>query len=148
MVVRQLAEQEIASALELVRRVFDEFEAPGYGQEGTDEFHACLEDDAYLSGIVYYGAFDDDLLVGVLGIRGEACHICFLFVDGAYQRLGIGTLLLERALADFEGRTITLNSSPAARAFYEVRGFVATGREQRVRGIRFTPMAYRVDASE
>ena len=148
MVVRQLTEQEIATALGLVRRVFDEFEAPDYGQEGTGEFHACLEDDAYLSDIVWYGAFDEDLLVGVLGIRSEACHICFLFVDGAFQRRGIGTLLLERVVADFEGRTITLNSSPSARAFYEAQGFVAADREQTVRGIRFTPMAYRVDASE
>lgn len=94
--VRPLESSERGKELQLAWRVFCEFESPDYAPEGTEEFKRCLNDEAYLSGIRYYGAFDEDKLVGVLGIREEKCHICFFFVEGKYQRLGIGTKLFRR----------------------------------------------------
>ena len=138
--VRPLHEEETESALRLAWKVFCAFEAPDYAPEGTEEFKRCLNDDAYLAGIRYYGAFDEDRLVGMLGIRGEKGHICFFFVDGDYQRLGIGTKLFGRMREDFPERTITLNSSPCGLPFYKALGFTATDAEQTVSGIRFTPM--------
>ena len=93
--VRLLENAEKGKALQLAWRVFCEFESPDYALEGTEEFKKCLNDDAYLSGICYYGAFDKDKLVGVLGIREESCHICFFFVEGEYHRLGIGRKLFK-----------------------------------------------------
>ena len=140
--VRPLGNAEKGKALQLAWRVFCEFESPDYALEGTEEFKKCLNDDAYLSGICYYGAFDEDKLVGVLGIREESCHICFFFVEGEYHRLGIGRKLFKRMREDFPGRTITLNSSPYGLPFYTALGFKATDREKTVNGIRFTPMKY------
>ena len=117
--------------------MFCEFESSVYAPEGTEEFKRCLNDDAYLSGIRYYGAFDADKLVGVLGIREEKCHVCFFFVEGEYQRLGIGRKLFRRMQKDFPARTITLNSSPYGLPFYKVLGFTATGSEKTVNGIPF-----------
>ena len=140
--VRPLENAEKGKALQLAWRVFCEFESPDYALEGMEEFKKCLNDDAYLSGICYYGAFDEDKLVGVLGIREESCHICFFFVEGEYHRLGIGRKLFKRMREDFPGRTITLNSSPYGLPFYNALGFKATDREKTVNGIRFTPMKY------
>ena len=80
--VRPLESAERGKALQLAWRVFCKFESPDYALEGTEEFKRCLNDDAYLAGICYYGAFDEDKLVGVLGIREKKCHICFFFVEG------------------------------------------------------------------
>ena len=140
--VRPLESAEKGKALQLAWRVFCEFESPDYAPEGTEEFKHCLNDDAYLSGIRYYGVFDEDKLVGVLGIREEKCHICFFFVEGEYHRLGIGRKLFRRMREDFPRRTITLNSSPYGLPFYKALGFTATDSEKTVNGIRFTPMEY------
>ncbi len=142
--VRPLAQDETESARRLAWKVFTEYESPDYPPEGTEEFRKCLHDGEYLKGIVYYGAFDGEKLVGMLGIREERNHICFFFVDGECQRLGIGTGLFRRMLEDFPGRTITLNSSPYGLPFYKAIGFRATDSEQTVNGIRFTPMEYRI----
>ena len=139
---RPLERAEKGNALQLAWRVFCEFESPDYAPEGTEEFKRCLNDDAYLSGIRYYGAFDEGKLVGVLGIREEKRHVCFFFVEGKYQRLGIGTKLFRRMREDFPGHTITLNSSPYGLPFYKALGFTVTGSEMTVNGIRFTPMEY------
>ena len=88
--VRPLENAEKGKALQLAWKVFCEFEFPDYAPEGTEEFKKCLNDDAYLAGIRYYGGFDEEKLVGMLGIREEKWHVCFFFVDGEYQRLGIG----------------------------------------------------------
>ncbi len=142
--VRPLEQDETEAARRLAWKVFKEYESPDYPPEGTEEFSRCLHDGEYLKGIVYYGAFDEDKLVGMLGIREEKNHICFFFVDGEYQRLGIGTGLFRRMLEDFPGQTITLNSSPYGLPFYEAVGFRATTSEQTINGIRFTPMEYRI----
>ena len=140
--IRSLAEEETPAALSLAWKVFSEYESPDYSPEGTEEFCKCLHDDAYLAGIVYYGAFDGEKLVGLLGIRGEKRHICFFFVDGAYHRRGIGTKLFAKIREDYPGQAVTLNSSPYGLPFYRALGFEATDREQTVNGIRFTPMRY------
>ena len=141
---RPLESAEKGTALQLAWKVFCEFESPDYAPEGTEEFKRCLNDDAYLAGVRYYGAFDEEKLVGMLGIREESCHICFFFVEGEYQRLGIGRKLFRRMREDFPRHKITLNSSPYGLPFYKAIGFQATDCEKTVNGIRFTPMDYNV----
>ena len=140
--VRPLEKGETGAALQLAWRVFCEYESPDYAPEGTEEFRKALNDDAYLAGIEYYGAFDGDKLIGMLGIRKEKAHLCLLFVDGEYHRRGVGTALFEHMREDYGGKTITVNSSPFGVAFYRALGFTPTDGEQTVNGIRFTPMEY------
>lgn len=138
--VRLLTAEETDAALQLAWKVFTEFESPDYAPEGTEEFRKCLKDQAYLAGIRYYGAFEGEELVGMLGIRERRGHICFFFVDGDHHRRGIGRKLFAKVREDFAGCRITLNSSPFALPFYRRLGFTATDREQTINGIRFTPM--------
>ena len=140
--IRKLSEEEISTALDLAWRVFSEYESPDYGEEGIEEFRKCLHDEGYLAGIEYYGAFDGERLIGLVGIRSDKKHICFFFVDGKYHRQGIGTMLFKVVRQDYPNQTITLNSSPYGVPFYHALGFTDTDKEQTVNGIRFTPMKY------
>ena len=141
--IRLLTEDETDAALALAWKVFTDYEAPDYAPEGTEEFRKTLEDQAYLAGLRYYGAFDGEKLIGLLAIRVRQRHICFFFVDGEYHRRGIGTKLFRRLRGDFPGQKITLNSSPYGLPFYKAIGFKETDSEQTVNGIRFTPMEYK-----
>ena len=140
--IRKLSAEERASALDLAWRVFSEYESPDYSKEGTEEFKKCLHDEEYLAGIEYYGAFDGQRLIGLVGIRSDRKHICFFFVDGKYHRQGIGTRLFKAVCQEYPDQTITLNSSPYGVPFYHALGFKDTDKEQTVNGIRFTPMRY------
>ena len=133
-------ETEIPAVLKLAWKVFLEFESPVYPPEGTEEFRKTLRDEDYLSGIEYIGAFEGDDPVGVIGFRPVRMHICFFFVDGKYQRRGIGTGMFRYLRELFPERDITLNSSPYGIPFYKHLGFTETDEEQSVNGIRFTPM--------
>ena len=141
-IIRRLHREETGAALRLAWKVFCAFESSDYAPEGTAEFKKTLQNEAYLAGIGYYGAFDHGTLIGTLGIREENAHICFFFVDGAYQRRGVGTGLFERMREDYPGRTITLNASPYGLPFYAALGFTATDKERTVNGIRFTPLIF------
>lgn len=140
---RRLRENEIPAALALSAEVFTEFEAPEYVPEGTAEFLRSLADESYLKGLVYWGAFEGETLIGMLAIREQACHICLFFVRGDRHRRGIGRALFTCAREAFAGKTLTLNAAPYALAFYEALGFETTDEEQTVNGIRFTPMCLR-----
>ena len=140
--IRRLSDPEIPAALDLAWRVFTEYESPDYSTEGTEEFRKCLHDEKYLYGIDYYGAFDDNELIGLIGIRTKLEHICFFFVDGQYHRERIGTKMFEHLLENYKGNIITVNSSPYGLGFYKKLGFVPTEEEKTIKGIRFTPMIY------
>ena len=117
--IRILTEDETDEALALAWKVFTEYESPDYTPEGTEEFRKALENETYLAGLRYYGAFDGDKLIGLLAIRVRQRHICFFFVDAEYHRRGIGTKLFRRLREDFPGQKITLNSSPYGLPFYK-----------------------------
>ena len=142
LIIRRCKDSEIPAALELAWKVFLEYESPDYSPEGTEEFRKSIHDPEYLAGIDYYGAFEGEKLVGTVGIRPDRRHICFFFVEGDHHRRGIGTKMFRAVLADYPGRTITLNSSPYGLPFYLALGFVRTAEEQTVNGIRFTPMVF------
>ncbi len=148
--IRPLREAEIQTASALVRRVFAEFEAPDYAQEGIDVFHRFIAPEAlaeqFRSGsLKLWGAFRQDTLAGVAAVRNQN-HICLLFVDKSYHRQGIARALFS-AVRDFCSTDpaisrITVNSSPYAVGIYRKLGFTATDAERIADGIRFTPMVY------
>lgn len=145
--VRKLLPEERSNALDLAWRVFSEYESPDYSEEGTEEFRKCLHDENYLDGIDYYGAFDAERLIGLVGVRPDRKHICFFFVDGEYHRQGVGKKMFTAIKNDYCNQIITLNSSPFGVPFYHALGFEDTDKEQTVNGIRFTPMKIYLDCS-
>lgn len=140
--VRRLTRDEIPAACQLMWEVFLQFEAPEYPPEGVAAFRASLDDEERLRRLNFYGAFDGDRLVGALCMR-EPHHIGGFFVDAAYHRWGIGRRLFEAMKQDYARKAFTVHSSPYAVEVYRHLGFAATGPEQTVNGLRFTPMEYK-----
>lgn len=139
--VRRLSREEIPAALELCWRVFLEFEAPEYSEEGIAAFRASLDDQERTRRLRFYGAFHGDTLVGVLCMR-EPQHIGGFFVDAPYHRRGIGKKLFAAMRQDYEKQEFTVNSSSYAVEVYRHLGFAPTDGEQNIDGLRFTPMKY------
>lgn len=138
--IREIRQDEIEKALSLVWKVFQEYEAPDYTKEGTEEFYKSIHDESYLSELCCYGAFTHDELVGVIATRNNGTHIALFFVDGKYHRQGIGRQLFQTAQRANDSDKMTVNSSPYAVPVYHKLGFKDTDTEQTVNGLRFTPM--------
>ncbi|MGN0520195.1 MAG: GNAT family N-acetyltransferase [Candidatus Fimenecus sp.] len=142
--VRRLLQSELPAALELCWTVFCQFEAPEYTQEGIREFQAALQDGERNRQMEFYGAFDENTLVGVLAVRAPQ-HIGYFFVKPEYHRRGIGRKLFETMRETYEIPIFTVNSSPYAVEFYRRLGFAPTDGEQVTNGIRYTPMRYEAE---
>ncbi len=132
----------------LVSRSFNEFVAPGYSQEGVDEFLKYAQPDSLLrrsqTGHFVVVAQVQDTIVGMVEVRGNK-HISMLFVDKNFQQRGIGKELVKKSLEIAQSNNpelaqMSINSSPYAVPIYEKLGFRKKEPEQMKNGIRFTPM--------
>lgn len=141
--IRKLMNSELKPALELIRVVFEQFEAPDYSEQGV----AAFRDFISLNNIVeqfekgainFWGYFKAEVLVGVIATR-RINHICILFVKKEFHRQGIAKLLFQEVEANCLGQKdvseITVNSSPYAVEIYRHLGFEATAMEQTIDGI-------------
>lgn len=74
------------------------------------------------------GAFDADAIAGFIASNGQ--HVDQLFIDPDYQRSGVGSALLLRALDSAPGTTTlhVFEANQNARAFYAKHGFRERGR--------------------
>ena len=144
----EMKEEELKETLELVKRVFDEFEAPDYTGEGVTNFYKFIAYDSILeqlkNNFKIFVAKVEDKIIGMVCIR-DCSHIAMLFVDKKYHKKGIGTELMNIAKnyckeKNGDNYKITVNSAPFAIDFYHKIGFKDTGKEQTVDGIRFLPM--------
>lgn len=140
MQIRELYVNEMNKAIDLVWHVFKEFEAPDYSEQGVKEFWNSIHDEEYLNKLRIYGAFEDEQILGMIATRNEGGHIALFFVDGKYQRHGIGKKLFSLVSEDNTGGSITVNSSPFAVPIYHRLGFVDTNSERVTNGLRYTPM--------
>ena len=151
--IRKVKSDEVEAALALALEVFMQFEAPDYDPKGVEAFKKdMVENPIFIEnakqGICpIYGAFDDDKIVALMGMRSSKTHINLVFTKKEYHRKGIATALFQYLLEDVLKENpaleeITLNSSPYGLPFYLHIGFVALDVEQEKHGIRYTPMKY------
>lgn len=137
---------QVNTAMALIERVFMIFEAPDYEQDGIDAFLDYIEPAAIYQRInaeeiKLWCAMDHGVMVGVIAMR-PPCAVSLLFVEPKWHRRGIARQLLEHALSDYRkaDTPVTVHSSPYAVAAYRRLGFVETGPETTVSGIRYQPM--------
>jgi GNAT superfamily N-acetyltransferase len=138
-------EQEVCA---LVIRVFNEFVAHQYSDNGIQEFlkyvqppylsKRCQEDD------FVFLAISGGRIVGMIELV-ENSHISLFYTEGERQGTGIGTELLRKALQicvrdEPTIKGITVYSSPNAVSIYEKLGFSRMEPEQVKNGIRFVSM--------
>lgn len=153
--IRKINGSEVEEALDLAREVFLQFEAPDYPPEGTDAFlRDIVQNDAFrekcrLGICPVYAAFDAGKMIGIIGMRADKTHINMVFTKKEYHRQGVATSIFRYLLSDRLReapalKELTLNSSPYGIPFYLHLGFVPLSEEQRMDGIRFTPMKYTI----
>ncbi len=135
---------EIKKALRLALRVFLEYDAPLFEPEGKESFRAYIMggtiEAAVLDGrACIFAAYDGDDMVGMMCIDAAA-HINLLFVEGGYQKHGVGSALIEEAFALHGNVKYTVNAAPPGYSFYRKHGFIPASREERKGGLTYTPM--------
>lgn len=149
---REIKEGEEEKTCQMVMSCFNEFVAPGYSVEGVNEFSKYVNPQAAKHRLTNNHfiilALDNKVLAGVIEVRNYN-HISLFFVRREYQIRGIGKKLYKLALdkcllSQPDIGVIEVNSSPYAVPIYQKMGFVKTGDEQIVNGIRFTPMVFRL----
>jgi GNAT superfamily N-acetyltransferase len=100
-------------------------------EEGRETGHAVAELGGRPSGYIVYGPSRDE------DASRHTGEVWALYVHPDVWRRGVGSALVEDALAELgaagyrEATLWTLAGSGAARSFYESRGFVRDGAEQR-----------------
>ena len=148
-VIRLLSGCEMEEALALVWEGFSDFQAEGCSEETIDEFWRSIDQEymiqQYGDGTIrFWGAFEDDFMVGVCAIR-EMRQVELLYVDAQYHRLGIGSSLLKKAVMDtkeiaLDMNQLRVNASPYSVPFFKAMGFEAAGEMQEMDGLKFLPM--------
>ena len=151
---KEIKQEELPETLELVHKVFDEFEAPYYSEEGIASFYKFIDinnmSEQYSNGSLYfYGCFVNDIIVGMIAVK-DFVHISLLFVDKQYHRQGIARSLFDHIIQICKEKNpslkmITVNSSPYAVDVYHKLGFSNVSSEQVVDGIKFTPMELKIE---
>lgn len=148
--IQEININELHETLDLVKRVFDEFEAPCYSLKGIESFYEFTN-----YNIIKYKLTqnmkmlvvkDGKNIIGMIAFR-DYKHICMLFIDKKYHKKGIGSKLVSIAIDLCRSNTaglesVTVNSSPYAVEFYHKIGFKDMDKEQVEDGIRFTPMKF------
>ena len=145
---RDIHRGEEIQACGMVLRSFNEFVAPGYSQEGRNEFKRYVNPEAIRERLLHGNwvtlALVEDSIIGLMEVRSNN-HIALLFVDKTWHRQGVARKLVELCLErckqnNNDLKAIEVNSSPFAVPIYERLGFTKTNNEQIENGIRYTPM--------
>ena len=86
--IRKLTQEEYNNAADLSYQVC--MERNDFTQEGIETFKSFVYDTSLMNTLDIYGAFDNHLLIGIIGVHRERQHISLFFVLPHYHRQGIG----------------------------------------------------------
>jgi len=151
-----LLEGEEQKTCDLVLRVFDEFVAPYYSEEGINEFKSYITPELLAkrskANHIVLIAKQSSKIVGMIEMRDNH-HISLFFVSTELQTRGIGKKLFLNALAHCRKNIPSLtqldvHSSPNAVSIYESLGFQQNGEKQIKNGICFIPMLLKLADSQ
>ena len=138
--IKQLLNNEKDEALLFAKRVFIESEDESYSEQGIETFCNFVNNKKITKSFKVYGAFEDNVLKGIIATDRRKRHINLFFVDKSSQAKGIGKELMSVIVNDNENSYITVNSSRYGVPIYEKLGFVKIEDEKEQDGLKFTPM--------
>ena len=138
--VKQLLNNEKDEALLFAKRVFIESEDDSYTKQGIETFCNFVDNKKITKSFKVYGAFEDNILKGVIATDRRKRHINLFFVDKSSQGKGIGKGLMNIVVNNNENSYITVNSSRYGVPIYEKLGFIKIEEEKEQDGLKFTPM--------
>jgi len=81
MEIKQLLNNEKDEALLFVKRVFIESEDDSYTKKGIETFCNFVDNKKITKSFKVYGAFEDNVLKGIIATDSPKKHICLFFVD-------------------------------------------------------------------
>ena len=138
--IKQLLNNEKDEALLFAKRVFIESEDESYSEQGIETFCNFVNNKKITKSFKVYGAFEDNVLKGIIATDSPKKHICLFFVDKGSQGKGIGKELMSVIVNNNGNSYITVNSSRYGVPIYEKIGFIKTEEEKEQDGLKFTPM--------
>ena len=138
--VKQLLNNEKDEALLFAKRVFIESEDDSYTKKGIETFCNFVDNKKITKSFKVYGAFEDNVLKGLIATDRRKKHISLFFVDKDSQGKGIGKELMSIIINKNENSYITVNSSRYGVPIYEKLGFIKMEEEKEQDGLKFTPM--------
>ena len=140
MEIRQLLNNKKDEALLFVKRVYIESKDESYSEQGIETFCNFVDNKKITKSFKVYGAFENNILKGVIATDSQKRHICLFFVDKVSQGKGIGKELMKVVINNNENSYITVNSSRYGVPIYEKLGFIKIEEEKEQDGLKFTPM--------
>lgn len=140
MEIRQLLNNKKDEALLFVKRVYIESKDESYSEQGIETFCNFVDNKKITKSFKVYGAFENNILKGIIATDSQKRHICLFFVDKVSQGKGIGKELMSVIVNNNGNSYITVNSSRYGVPIYEKLGFVKTEEEKEQDGLKFTPM--------
>ena len=138
--IKQLLNNEKDKALLFAKKVYIECKDDSYSEQGIETFCNFVDNKKITKSFKVYGAFEDNILKGVIVTDRRKRHINLFFVDKSSQGKGIGKELMSIIIDDNENSFITVNSSRYAVSIYQNLGFIKTEEEKEQDGLKFTPM--------
>ena len=138
--INQLLNKEKDEALLFVKKVYIESKDESYSEKGIETFCNFIGNKEITKSFKVYGAFEDNILKGVIATDKRKRHITLFFVDKDSQGKGIGKELMKVVINNNENSYITVNSSRYGVPIYEKLGFVKMEEEKEQDGLKFTPM--------
>ena len=138
--IKQLLKNEKDKAVLFAKRIFIESEDESYSKEGIETFCNFVDNKKITKSFKVYGAFEDNILKGLIATDRRKRHINLFFVDKVLQGKGIGKKLMNIVVNNNENSYITVNSSRYGVPIYEKIGFVKIEDEKEQDGLKFTPM--------
>ena len=146
LVYRPAVTDDLDAMLALLHRSAQRHVLPGLTPQGQAYYLAQLDRSVLADKLAdrqrfgFVLAWCGGQLVGLAAVRWPA-HVYYLFVDEAFQRQGVARQLWQRLQASAPDALLwRVNAAPGAVAAYQRLGFVATGPEQALHGIRYVPM--------
>lgn len=133
---------------QLIKRVYDEFVAMDYSDEGNTFFYAWIEpsriaERQHIQNNLFV-ALSESGIIGMIEIRDNK-NISLLFVDKSHHGRGVAKSLFQESLKtclqrDPELQRFFVHASPYSIPAYEKLGFKKTGEMHEEHGIKYLPM--------
>ncbi len=147
--IEKLKINDLSFASALIEKAFDHSVAPTLSEEGVAAFKSGLTQESIKNrlnlGNLFIVCRNNNLIVGVGEIRDKN-HLNLLFVEPSMQKSGIGRKIFNELLRSVKESEVTVNSSLNSIDAYKQFGFIENGQPSEVKGIKYQPMVYKIEA--
>ena len=133
--IRPAASSDAAALAELFRRAVQHISNRHYSEQEKNAWLQGADDAGFWQQRIDSGnvrvATHNGRVLGFIEYQPEQSHLNCLYTDPHHQRQGIATALLNAVLPSADsGKTITVDASKAALAFFQKQGFVRQHENQ------------------